>query len=362
VANSERVEVIDALRGAAALAVVLYHYVGFIPLRGIPVSNTGSVIVTLTRYGHLGVPVFFVLSGYVIAMTAARYPFTSVTGCRFVLRRLVRLAPPYWAMVVLIAVTLIAGRSAGYFRTVTITPVQIAVHLAYAQELLRFPPLDVAYWTLCLEVQFYLTFAVFAVVVHKYSPGVQAGWFVALTVGSVLVDLFGVLPPAWFPRLWHQFGIGVVTWYAGRQRSAQVALVVLLVALVVLGVYRSHAADITVSLVAALLLCPGRWFVHAPARLGVMLGLGRISYSLYLVHGFIGILLSAWFRSSANRSEMASWIAIATVTVGAVAFATAFYYLCETRAVEWSRHVRVAGARASAMGQTALAVNTREAA
>ena len=78
--NSDRVESIDALRGMAALAVVLYHYVGFIPLMRIPVGPIGSVVVTLTQYGYLGVQIFFVLSGYVIAMTASGYTFTLAAG------------------------------------------------------------------------------------------------------------------------------------------------------------------------------------------------------------------------------------------------------------------------------------------
>ena len=50
----ERIAVVDALRGLAALAVVFFHF---------------GLRVDWTNWGHMGVPVFFVLSGYVIAMS-----------------------------------------------------------------------------------------------------------------------------------------------------------------------------------------------------------------------------------------------------------------------------------------------------
>ncbi|MBX6316155.1 MAG: acyltransferase [Isosphaeraceae bacterium] len=348
--HSERVEAIDVLRGVAALAVVLYHYVGFIPFRGIPVGPIGSVVVTVTRYGHLGVPIFFVLSGYVIAMTASRYTFTPSAGARFVLRRLVRLAPPYWVVVGLITAAVMAGQAAGYFKHSTVTFGQVAAHLVYAQNLLGLSPLDVAYWTLCLEIQFYLVFAASAVAVHRCSPGLRSGWFATLTVGSVLIDILDVVPKVWFPRLWYQFGVGILAYDAGRERPARLALRLLLPLLVGLGVYGSRAADLTVALVVGFLLSHSRPSRRSIAYPGILLGLGRISYSLYLVHGFVGIGLSVGFRSSAIQSETAAWVAIAAGTMGALTFAAAFHHLCERRGVEWSRLVRVGPAQVLASG------------
>ncbi len=337
----------------AALAVVLYHYVGFIPLMRIPVGPIGSVVVTLTRYGYLGVQIFFVLSGYVIAMTASRYSFTPTAGARFVLRRLVRLAPPYWVMVGLTAGTIIAGRTAGYFKNTTVTFGQILAHLAYAQNLLGFPSLNVAFWTLCLEVQFYLVFVASVVAVRRCSPAVRSVWFAALTLGSVLINFLNAIPQDWFPRLWYQFGLGVLVYYGGQERSARLALRLLLPILVGLGLYRSQAADITVTLVAGLLLSSSRLSKGATACPGILMNLGRISYSLYLVHGFVGIGVSVVFLRSASQSATAAWIAIAAGIAGSVTFATAFYVLCERRGVEWSRLVCVVPAGVSALGLAA---------
>ena len=348
--NPDRIEAIDALRGLAALAVVLFHYVAFIPLMGISVGPIGSVVVALTRYGYLGVPIFFVLSGYVIAMTASRYTFTPSTGARFILRRLVRIAPPYWVMVLLTAATLIAGRTAGYFKNTPVTSGQVVAHLAYAQNVLGFRALDVAYWTLCLEVQFYLVFALSAVALHRSSPRLHLVWFAALSIGSFLINWFDLVPQAWFPHLWYQFGVGVLVYDVGRVRSARPALFLLLAILVGLGISRSQPADLVVVFVAGLLLSRNRPSGSASASSKVLLGLGQISYSLYLVHGFVGMGLHIVFRSSAISSGPAAWIAVAVGIAGSLAFATAFHYLCERPVVGWSRLVRAGPARVSASG------------
>jgi peptidoglycan/LPS O-acetylase OafA/YrhL len=351
VANTERVQAIDCLRGVAALAVLLYHYVGFIPLMGIPVGLAGAAVVWATRYGNLGVPIFFVLSGYVIAMTASRYTFTPRTGGRFLLRRLVRIAPPYWSMIALFAGTLVLGHCVGLFRNTPVTAGQVVAHLVYAQDLLGVPPLEAAYWTLCLEVQFYLVFAVSAIAVRRLSPGIGSGWFAALTIGSAILAFCDLVPRQWFLRLWYQFGVGVLAYSAGRDRVALRSLQVLLPGLAGLGAYRGEPADIVAAALAGLLVFTGRLHRFPP----LLLRLGQISYSLYLVHGFIGLGLGAAFRSSLVQSEGTAWVAINMATVAAIALAVVFHHVCERRGAEWSRLIQVSSAR-SAVSAPGMAV------
>ncbi|AWM40291.1 acyltransferase [Gemmata obscuriglobus] len=116
-ARVNRLPAVDALRGAAALAVVLFHYTEFFALFEVPAGPAGSAVLAVTRCGHLGGPVFFALSGYVIASTAQRYQFTPGTGFRFVLRRLVRTVSLCWAMLTFITLSILAGTRWGCSRT-----------------------------------------------------------------------------------------------------------------------------------------------------------------------------------------------------------------------------------------------------
>ena len=115
-----------------------------------------------------------------------------------------------------------------------------------------------------------------------------------------------------------------------------------LVTLASVGAYRRSDADLVVLVVACVLLLMGRhhWlWAECPA---ILVKLGGISYSLYLIHGYVGKGLDILLRRGVGRSEPVVWFLMAAATVAALALAAALYYWCERRAIEWSRRVRVA--------------------
>src|SRR4051812_24749623 len=89
-----RFEFVDALRGLAALAVVLPHAAGLFsyPHR----SWLSDVFLQLADYGRASVEVFFVVSGFAIAYSLRNAVTDGFSLGRFLLRRAVRLDPPYW--------------------------------------------------------------------------------------------------------------------------------------------------------------------------------------------------------------------------------------------------------------------------
>jgi peptidoglycan/LPS O-acetylase OafA/YrhL len=101
---SHRLHEIDLLRFGAALSVVAYHYLfsayggGHSPL-AFPAAGQ------IARYGYLGVDLFFVISGFVVLMTAWDRPPRS-----FIVSRVVRLYPAYWiAVSATTLVSIVAG-------------------------------------------------------------------------------------------------------------------------------------------------------------------------------------------------------------------------------------------------------------
>jgi len=82
-----RIEELDALRGLAAFAVMLYHYTAG---EG-PRLNRAELLVSVP-WGHFGVQLFFVISGYVILMTVRRVR----TAGEFAVSRFARLYPAFW--------------------------------------------------------------------------------------------------------------------------------------------------------------------------------------------------------------------------------------------------------------------------
>jgi len=80
---------LDMARGVAALLVFLFHIHG-----GLKPSM--PVLADIVRFGSLGVPLFFVISGYVISASAEATLRKGESAGSFLKRRFLRIFPPFW--------------------------------------------------------------------------------------------------------------------------------------------------------------------------------------------------------------------------------------------------------------------------
>src|ERR1700678_3364652 len=145
--SRQRIGVINALRAFAALAVACGHFV----------AGQGKFLGPTGRYGYLGVEIFFVISGFVIPWSLYRSGYALRDYPRFLLKRNVRLYPPYLAS---IAITILATNLilVPVFRIphMTVTGRDLLLHFGYLNDLFHVPWVNVAYWTLAIEFQWYL--------------------------------------------------------------------------------------------------------------------------------------------------------------------------------------------------------------
>ena len=282
---------VDALRGVAALWVVLFH-----TFAGSHMSHLEPRLPTwmaqLIHVGYLGVSVFFVLSGFVIAHSIGRHRVTASYFRWFVLRRSVRLDLPYW---VAIAVTIWVGAQSS-----TPTPAGVLAHMFYLQDLLRYKPLSLVYWTLSLEFQLYLIFALLLGLAQRFrsSDTDRRSLFIIFTAVALVATLWpaALVPqeaplPGLFLRLWYAFLLGAFAWWAVDRTIGRSAFYLYAGGLLA-GAVNIHNTDAMVSIaIAAVLLEVGRagklrdWLNWRPLQF-----LGRISYSLYLLHGPISVV------------------------------------------------------------------------
>jgi peptidoglycan/LPS O-acetylase OafA/YrhL len=250
------------------------------------------------QLGHYGVQLFFVISGFVISLTLHR--------CRdwkeFAVRRYSRLAP---AMLVFSAVTFVA------LQLIPGAPFDAAVSSFIPSILLidpyllnKFVPgdplssMDGVYWSLYVEVQFYVVAATIYFVTGPHFPRTIAA-VSAAAVGLSLMDVplasavaRTLLFPNYFP--WFILGIGFHLAIVLRQPAAGWTLV--LVGMLQLAALAIHSADPEV-LFASFAICvlflsafhvPPVRFVLATKPL---VAVGAASYGLYLVHQYVGIAL-----------------------------------------------------------------------
>lgn len=151
---------IDGLRFVSIAAVMLFHLCGYTVVKSKAVhfdSAAANFVALLGSTGHYGVQLFFIISGFVLALPFARYRLLGGPRPRlgaYYLRRLTRLEPPYIiAMAGVFAIgTLYYGVSAR-----ALAP-HLVASLAYIHNLVYGvgSTMNIVAWSLEVEVQFYL--------------------------------------------------------------------------------------------------------------------------------------------------------------------------------------------------------------
>lgn len=317
------------------MSVVLFHAAAgghLNRLLGVMPDWFGAAIM----HGDLGVAIFFALSGFVIAHSLGKRKMDLGEFGRFTLRRSLRLDPPYWAALVTVMVystlssLLLPGREpVGY------SVPQVIAHVVYLQDLLGYPPIGGVFWTLCLEIQFYLIYALLL-----FLPGRSGLWFWAACAFSALwpLNLGPAVSPGVFLPLWHAFLIGAAAYWGWRQASARIPFILFAAALLYAAWPQSNNFTMTATLTAILLFGLG-----LSDRLSTSLNwrwlqfLGLISYSLYLTHNIatgavfrIGVMLGG----ASATTELFWWIASVSASI---VLAFAFWRIIERPSQQLSK-------------------------
>jgi peptidoglycan/LPS O-acetylase OafA/YrhL len=344
--STHRFSFVDGLRGLAALGVAALHVTGGAATE---ISPTASAVVGC---GYYGVLVFFVISGFVIAHSLSRTEMTTAAATRFLLRRVARLDPPYWASMALVVIVLGASVVVLPGKVFELpSPGLLLAHLLYLQYILGMESLCGVYWTLCLELQFYVLLALLIGLAQRAARTSSERVAFALVFGPPLAASFlfachfVALPRGACFAQWYAFAAGVAASRVVAGRGYAALVVAAAVALAVAVITRTGDGLVVAGTAGAIALA------HRTRRLDRWLAgptvqyLGRISYSLYLVHVPIGFRLSNLLNHVVPASPP---MHVATAVIGllaAIAAADVFWRLVERPSLELSRWL---GARLAA--------------
>lgn len=298
-----RVEIrsLTGLRGLAAALVVLYHIVQRDEYLG---HVTGNVL----HHGYLAVDLFFVLSGFVIAMNYAGYfeaGVSKVLYAKFLAHRFARIYPLY------LALTLVAiAKFCMLVFVLGVAPAYLAISDMIASLLLiqnwgfGFNGVIGPSWSVSVEVIAYLIFP-FLIVFFRWNA-VRAAFLLALCVVAEfvvasshlglagpmdVVEAHSLLP---LVRCLAGFALGVITFWGskntnvralGSRSTIALATVATLVALVAFNVHDL----VVVAIFPALLICSSceSKIVRQLFANKVAYNLGLLSYAIYLVHPLV---------------------------------------------------------------------------
>lgn len=325
--NTARLSQLDAIRGVAALMVVLFHYsVQYQKFLGADYGVSYAF-----QWGWLGVHFFFMVSGFVIFMTLCR----TATGADFIVSRFSRLFPAYWLAVLL---TALFGNLLGppmAHRSAT----EIAVNLTMLQEFLHVRHVDGVYWTLTCELIFYgWMFLLYKFRLLHRIHSVIAVWL-AISAGSFLsLQYFGHFPERVTRYLLleyaYLFSAGILFYEIYTRRAKTTTYALLTLCLVDAGLAHGFGQElvfITVFFAAFLLVALGK---AAFLNLRVLTFFGTISYSLYLLHENLGYILLGYLHQRGMNPDLA----IVVTGVLAIGLATLATFLVERPAMNAIRN------------------------
>ena len=325
-----RLAALDGLRLVAALAVMGFHYAGVrVPYWGVPSHVEFPTLSQVGRYGYLGVNLFFVISGFVILMTAYDRTIES-----FAASRVARLFPAYWVAVVLTSVLQQfwhAGRQP--------TPVESLLNLTMVQEAFDVVNVQGAFWTLWIELKFYLIIGAFVLV------GISRRRLIAFAVLWPLVGQVatatdsGFLRPLSIPTYAPYFSAGVCLFLLHRERRELTTWLALAFDWV-LCVHQAAnyagrasrltdspvsptvaAAVVTLSLVAVFACTTGP---AGNVSWGWLTVAGALTYPLYLVHGQLG-----FFIIDRLQPQLSSYVVLAVAAASSLLLAWLIHRMVE---------------------------------
>ena len=366
--NQGRLQSIDALRGVAALGVVLYHAVGQ-TANAVPNNFFRwpvNLIQYLSSFGYIGVFLFFVISGFCIHLQwaksrAAGTPHQIKFGS-FWKRRIRRLYPPY--LFALALFFLMAALSTGIDITHFFV-YDVVMHLLMLHNLDPHTCYSIngVFWTLAVEEQLYLAYFLLLFLRSRWGWGptlvicalARVGWFL-FSHGVWIVAGVGVPVPEAAASHWFTWALGAL--------AVEAAYGLVKLPNWCRNLWIGGAAIVLASATSVLLpvtqkdtfLHDGAWLLMHPAwglgffilvnravqaehgwakllrqprliprMVSVAATIGVFSYSLYLTHELV--IMQSWKFAVQGLPPILNTLLI--VVPATVAFAWLFFQFCE---------------------------------
>lgn len=297
--QAERWQFLDAIRGVAAIFVVLQHVLWYAS------PSLENIFATIWSPGRFGVVAFFIVSGFIVPHSLEVKKDTKA----FWRARFFRLYPAYWASLLIIALVQIVGL-AWHPPFTSKIGIQWLVNLTMLQELVRIPDVNPVAWTLGLEIVLYL----FITVMFSWGA-LKRTWGISVTLLGLLAFASVAMPkllhmrfPAGAAAVGGSIVLGIILyrWFVNELSKIDAILLGVLCLLVTVlssmvnyNSVRSLTDELQPTQLCAILsVITGYLFFLGMLTLRDrkfpqwLLWLGKVSYSLYLFHPIMRMIVS----------------------------------------------------------------------
>ncbi len=194
--KTHRIGSINTLRFIAAMFVLFYH-ITFVFYYAKTTHIDMPFFRGLFQYGYLGVELFFIISGFVISMSAENR-----NAYGFFKSRLGRLYPIFWVSVIITSLFILFG---GNIINANITWTRFIANMTMIPQIMSQTYIDPSYWTLVVEIKFY--FFILLLLLFKQFKRIESlsiGVSILITIGIFFFDL---------PMMWPSYFLAGIIFY-----------------------------------------------------------------------------------------------------------------------------------------------------
>lgn len=298
---------IDLLRFLAALSVLFFHYT----FRGYAADDMSPLafpaLGEVFKYGYLGVDLFFIISGFVILLSARNRSSVS-----FAISRIIRIYPAYWIGVSLSALVMFAYGGERY----PVSAVQYLVNLTMVHEAFGIDHVDGVYWSLIVELKFYALILILIAIRQMDRMLYFFTAWLAAAYASYFLDVPGIVESMLILK-WTPYFVAGAIFYLIKTQGISIARLSILALCYVLSLlnglralelvsihYKSELSSaVVIALISVfygffLLLSLGKTEFFNVKHFTTV---GALTYPLYLVHQNIGFIFFQRFHDEGSR-------------------------------------------------------------
>jgi peptidoglycan/LPS O-acetylase OafA/YrhL len=332
------------LKAGSAQLIVLHHLAFYGPMSDHARPIMPGLIDWLYDYARIAVQVFLVIGGFLAAKSLSPQGLPGVKNpIQTIWRRYIKLAPPF---IVAMLLAVVASAWAGAWMTddsISDPPTlwQLAAHVFLLHGVLGYESLSAGAWYVAIDFQLYALMTLLLWVAGRVAGKRSSDLLVpGLVMVGVSLSLFYFNRDAdwdvWAPYFFGSYGLGALAWWASdpsRKHGAVTWLLLMMVLPAVAALAMDFRSRIAVAVVVACVLylfgrarlvtCTGR-------ALGLVNGLAKISFSVFLVHFPVCLIVNAAFERFVLELPYVQAVGMLVAWAASLAVGAAFFRWVET--------------------------------
>lgn len=342
--QNQRINFIDNLKGIACLLILFHHLAFYGPMSDVAINIIPKTIDFFYEYGRMAVSIFLVIGGFLTGHKLNQLDlFKKYTLTNLIIQKYLRLVVPYLAAIVL---AILCSWIASFWMThgsISQLPhlAQLVSHLFFLQNILGYESLSAGLWYVAIDFQLF-TFTILLIYsITRLSP---KGWkkenvkllaFVIvalLTASSLFVFNLNEKLDIFFIYFFAAYGLGLLSAWIIQEKNT-IFYVFILIDIVSLALYVEYRERILFAGLTAVILCLAYTYGWKDWAIwnNPLSQLGQMSYSIFLIHFPISLLVSAlWINLYPHEAWMNVWGMTLSACMS-LALAVPFYHLIEKR-------------------------------